>query len=43
METRVFEVSKADGVVVWEFRLPNFFGVYRADRITPPLVRAIAP
>jgi len=28
---------------VWEFRLPNFYGVYRAKRITPPLVRPIAP
>jgi len=28
-------------VVVWELRMPNFFGVYRATRITPPLVRAI--
>jgi len=42
LETRVFEVSKADGVVVWELRMPNFFGVYRATRISPPLVRPIA-
>lgn len=41
MESRVFEVSKADGKVVWEFRLPNFYGMYRADRIAPPLVHPI--
>ena len=41
MESRVFEVSKADGKVVWEFRLPNFYGMYRAERIVPPLVRRI--
>ncbi len=40
-DARVFEVTKADGKVVWEFRLPSTFGVYRADRITPPLVKAI--
>ena len=40
-ESRVFEVTKPDGQVVWEFRLPSDTGVYRAERITPPLVRAI--
>jgi hypothetical protein len=40
-DCRVFEVTKADGKVVWEFRMPPSFGVYRADRITPPLVHAI--
>jgi hypothetical protein len=40
-DARVFEVTKADGQVVWEFRLPSSFGVYRADRITPPLVKAL--
>jgi len=39
-ESRVFEVTKADGKVVWELRLPVNFGVYRSDRITPPLVHA---
>jgi len=39
--SRVFEVAADDGQVVWELRLPPDFGVYRADRITPPLVRAI--
>jgi hypothetical protein len=38
---RIFEVTKADGQVVWEFRLPATFGAYRADRITPPLVKAL--
>ena len=37
-DARVFEVTKADGKVVWEFRMPPGIGVYRADRITPPLV-----
>jgi len=40
-DARVFEVMKADGKVVWEFKLPTTYGVYRADRITPPLVHAI--
>ncbi|MBN1607614.1 MAG: aryl-sulfate sulfotransferase [Polyangiaceae bacterium] len=38
---RVFEVTKADGQVVWEFRLPASYGVYRAERIPPPLVKAL--
>jgi hypothetical protein len=42
-ESRVFEVTKADGQIVWEFRFPTNFGVYRSDRIVPPLVHAIAP
>lgn len=41
VESRVFEVTKADGKVVWEFRFPPDYGVYRSDRITPPLVHAI--
>jgi hypothetical protein len=40
-DARVFEVTKADGKVVWEFRMPPGIGVYRADRIMPPLVHAI--
>jgi len=40
-ETRIFEVTKADGKVVWDFRLGPDIGVYRADRITPPLVKAV--
>jgi len=41
IESRVFEVTKDDRKVVWEFRFPPDYGVYRADRITPPLVHAI--
>ena len=40
-ESRVFEVTKDDGKVVWEFRFPADYGVYRSDRVTPPLVHAI--
>jgi hypothetical protein len=40
-DARVFEVLKADGKVVWEFKLPGSYGVYRAERIDPPLVKAI--
>lgn len=44
VQSRVFEVTKQDGKVVWEFQLPLDFGVYRAHRLpTPPLVRAITP
>jgi hypothetical protein len=41
VESRVFEVTKEEGEVVWEFRFPPDYGVYRADRVTPPLVHAI--
>ena len=41
-DARVFEVMKTDGKVVWEFKLPSSYGVYRADRITPPLVHAVS-
>ena len=46
VESRVFEVTKDDRKVVWEFRFPADYGVYRADRITPPLHprgHAVAP
>ncbi|HMF42205.1 MAG TPA: aryl-sulfate sulfotransferase, partial [Polyangia bacterium] len=43
VESRVFEVTKADKKVVWEFRFPPDYGVYRADRITPPLIKAVTP
>ena len=43
VESRVFEVAKSDKKVVWEFRFPTDYGVYRARRITPPLVRALTP
>jgi hypothetical protein len=42
-ESRVFEVTHADGKVVWELRLQQNIGVYRSERIVPPLVHAIAP
>lgn len=41
LDARIFEVSKADGKVVWEFKFDAGYGVYRSDRITPPLVKAI--
>ena len=41
VRSRIFEVTKADGKVVWEFQLPLDYGVYRSERITPPLIRAI--
>jgi hypothetical protein len=41
VESRVFEVTKADKKVVWEFRFPPDYGVYRSDRITPPLIKPI--
>ncbi len=41
-ESRVFEVTKQDGKVVWELHLGPDIGVYRAGRITPPLVKAIS-
>jgi len=40
-DARIFEVMKADGKVVWEFRLDSGYGAYRSNRITPPLVKAI--
>lgn len=42
-ESRIFEVTKQDGKVVWEFRLPVDFGVYRSERLSPPpLVHPVA-
>ena len=40
-QSRVFEVTKQDGQVVWEFRLPADYGVYRSERIAPPLLRRL--
>jgi Arylsulfotransferase (ASST) len=40
-ESRVFEVTR-DGQVVWELHLGPDMGVYRSERMTPPLIRAIA-
>jgi hypothetical protein len=42
-DARIFEVTKADGKVVWEFKLDPGYGAYRSNRITPPLVKAITP
>ena len=42
-ESRIFEVTKEDGEVVWEFRLGPDLSIYRSDRITPPLVKAVGP
>ena len=36
VESRVFEVTKDDGKVVWEFRFPPDYGVYRSQRLSPP-------
>jgi hypothetical protein len=41
VRSRIFEVTKTDGKVVWEFQLPLDFGVYRSERITPPLIRPL--
>ncbi|HEU5073983.1 MAG TPA: aryl-sulfate sulfotransferase [Polyangiaceae bacterium] len=41
-ESRIIEVTKDTGEVVWELRLPKDHGVYRAERLYPlPLVRPI--
>lgn len=43
-QSRIFEVTKNDGAVVWEFQLPPDYGVFRSDRLSPPpLVRPITP
>jgi len=42
-ESRLIEVTKDTGEVVWEMKLPKDHGVYRSERIVPPLVTAIAP
>jgi hypothetical protein len=40
-DARIFEVQKADGKVVWEFKIDAGYGAYRANRITPPMVKAL--
>lgn len=40
LRSRVFEATD-DGKVVWEFQLPADYGLYRATRVTPPLVRRL--
>jgi hypothetical protein len=40
--SHVFEVTKEDGEVVWDFTLPEDHGIYRAQRIPePPLVKPV--
>jgi hypothetical protein len=34
--TRIFEVTPDAGEVVWDIELPEHYGVYRADRLSPP-------
>ncbi len=41
-DARIFEVQKDDGKVVWEFKLDAGYGVYRSNRIAPPLIKALA-
>jgi hypothetical protein len=39
-QTRIFEVARDDGAVVWEIRMPARTGSYRAQRVWPrPLLR----
>lgn len=41
-ESRIIEVTKDTGEVVWELRLPKDHGVYRAERLSPlPMVRRL--
>jgi hypothetical protein len=40
-DARIFEVQKSDGKVVWEFKLDPGYGVYRSNRTTPPLLKAL--
>ncbi len=40
-ESRIIEVAKDTGEVVWEMKLPKDHGVYRSERMTPPLVTPI--
>ena len=42
-DSRIFEVTKDDGQVVWELHLGPDIGVYRSERITPPLLKPIDP
>ncbi len=40
LRSRVFEATD-DGKLVWVMQLPADYGLYRAERITPPLVRKL--
>jgi hypothetical protein len=43
-ESRVIEVERDSGEVVWELLLPKDHGIYRAERLDPlPLVQKIGP
>lgn len=35
--SRIFEVRRADGQVVWELTFPPDVGTYQAERVTPPV------
>ena len=39
--SRIFEVRPTDGKVVWQLVLPGNTGTYRAERVTPPLVKKL--
>ncbi len=41
LRSRVFEATDETGEVVWEMQLPADYGLYRADRVTPPLLRRL--
>lgn len=41
LRSRVFEATDETGEVVWEMQLPPDYGLYRAERISPPLLRRI--
>ena len=34
--SRIFEVAPATGQVMWQIELPENYGVYRSDRLSPP-------
>jgi hypothetical protein len=40
-ESRVIEVTKDTGEVVWELLLPKDHGIYRAERMMPPMLRRL--
>src|SRR5262249_26861192 len=41
-ESRVIEVTRDTGAVAWELRFPKDYGVYRAERLAPPLLKKLA-
>jgi hypothetical protein len=40
-ESRVIEVTKDSGEVVWELVLPKDYGIYRAERLAPPMLTPV--